>query len=390
MFTPLGATLRARTSKLLIASFVGVFVLPSVVAAQDSAPSRAEARVEVAPESALDADTGDSAASPTGDDHGFVLRSDDGAHSLRLAALMQLQYAHDWGHDSSETDALFVNRARVGLLGSVFSRDLRYLLVAELGGDVRLLFLTVDYTVVPDWLTIRVGQFKRPFSRSFITMAGQMSMIDRPSTVGPDVFGDGVDVGLMLHNGSTGVFEYAVGVFGGSASSMRLDRVDPLLAVRLGYNIGTVDGYSESDLEGGAPRFGIAAAGLVDCDADGDHDAFTSVVVDFAFKAYGFSLTSAIYVGARQGGQHWLDQRLRSVGHYTQIGYLVAHAIEPVLRYSVLASVDGSDTQHDFEAGLNVYFHGHALKLQNVVRVRLEDQTGARDVRLQSQLSFAL
>jgi hypothetical protein len=37
-----------------------------------------------------------------------------------------------------------------------------------------------------------------------------------------------------------------------------------------------------------------------------------------------------------------------------------------------------------------VYLHGHALKLQNVVRVRLEEQAGGRDVRLQSQLSVAL
>ena len=66
----------------------------------------------------------------------------------------------------------------------------------------RLLFLNVDYTIVPDWLTVRVGQFKRPFSRPFITLASQLSMIDRPLTVGPSVFGDNADIGVMLHNGT--------------------------------------------------------------------------------------------------------------------------------------------------------------------------------------------
>jgi len=323
-------------------------------------------------------------------DRGFVLRSADGANSLRLAGLVQLQYAHDWHAGAPETDSLFVNRARVGLLGSVFSRDLRYLLVAELGGEARLLFLTVDYTLVQNWLAVRVGQFKRPFSRSFITMASELSMIDRPLTVGSNVFGDSVDVGAMLHNGSSGPFEYAVGVFRGSAAGDLPDRVDPLLAVRVGYHTRDLDGYRESDLDGGPPRFAIAAAGLIDFDADRDHESFSSGVVDVLLEAYGFSITSAFYIGARQGGPSWSQQHLGAIGHHTQLGYVIAGRVEPVIRYAFLMPTGADDDQHDVAAGLNVYFQGHALKAQVSVSARFLEGRDTPDIHLQSQLSLAL
>ena len=98
-------------------------------------------------------------------------------------------------------------------------------------------------------------------------MAGQLALIDRPLTVGRDAFGDDVDVGVALHNGTTGRFEYSLGVFAGTDAGARADRIDPLLSLRVGYNHGDLDGYSESDLDGGPlrlgpPRRGGASAGV--------------------------------------------------------------------------------------------------------------------------------
>jgi len=93
-----------------------------------------------------------------------------------------------------------------------------------------------------------------------MTLASELSMIDRPSTVGPSVFGDNADVGVMLHNGTTGRFEYAVGAFAGTGPGVVPGRVHPLIALRVGYNTGGLNPYSESDLEDGAPRFGQLAA----------------------------------------------------------------------------------------------------------------------------------
>jgi EmrB/QacA subfamily drug resistance transporter len=352
-------------------------------------PSVARAQAPVGSETSANSEAPLSLRS--GYDRGFVLRSADGVNSLRILGLFQPRFAHDWVGGSPDQSRFFVSRARVGLLGSVFRPELRYMFVAEFGGGTpRLLFLDVDYTIVRDWLSVRVGQFKRPFSRPFIAFASQLSMIDRPSTVGPKVFGDDADVGVMLHNGTSGRFEYAVGIFNGTGPGVIPDRVHPLVALRAGYNTGGLDPYVESDLEGGAPRFGIAAAGLLDFDADGDNESFTSGLVDATFKAHGLALSSALYVGSRQHGPRWSDRRFSAIGHYTQLGYVIAHRFEPVVRYSVLLP-NGEGDEHDVAGGLNVFVHGHAFKWQNFVSVRFRpgDGSDTPDIGFQSQLSLA-
>lgn len=351
------AALAARAACVVVV--LALFAAPEVVAAQAPPPSH---------------------------ERGLVLRSADGASSVRVMGLFQLQYAHGWPGDGAETDGLFVQRARVGLSGSAFTRDLRYMLVAELGGgDLRLLFLHLDYTLVPDWLTVRVGQFKRPLSRSFLTMASQLSMIDRPITIGPRVFGDSVDTGVMLHDGSSGAFEYAVGVFSGAELGAIPERLRPVVAARLGLNTDGLSGYTESDLEGGPPRFGIAIAGLADLGGNRDGEPFVSGVVDLTLKAYGLSLASALYVGARRSG----STESATLGHSTQIGYVIAGVVEPVVRYAFVLPSEGPG-RHDLAGGLNVYFEGHALALRTSVAVRLEGTADAPDVLLQSQLALSL
>lgn len=319
---------------------------------------------------------------------GFQLRSADGANSLRVLGLLQLQLAHGRLDGSPVTSAFRVHRARVGLLGSVLSRDLRYTFVAEFAGErPRLLFLDVDYTFVPGWLALRVGQFKRPFSRPFMTLASELATIDRPSTVGPKVFGDDADIGVMLHNGIASRFEYAVGVFNGAGPNALPDRVHPLVAVRVAYAAAGLQPYSESDLEGGPARVGVAAAGLFDLDADGDGRSFASGLVDVMIKARGWSLSSALYVGSRQAGPRWSDRRLDAFGHYTQLGRVIARRFEPVVRYSALLP----DPSHDVTGGLNVFFRGHPFKWQTFATVRFQPRDGAsgHDMRVQTQLSLS-
>ena len=321
---------------------------------------------------------------------GLVLRSADGASSLRLLGLLQIQQAYDRTDGSPDKGALFVHRARVGLLGSLLGGDLRTTLVAEFSGKTpRLTFLNVDYTFLPGRLSLRVGQFKRPFSRSFMTLASELATIDRPAPVG--VFGDNADIGVMLHNGTTGRFEYAVGVFNGAGPDVAPIRVHPLVAARVGYNTAGSQPYSESDLEGGAPRLSVAAAALVDLDADGDDESFTSGLVDVMLKVRGLSLSSALYAGTRQAGPRWTNQRFSALAHYTQVGHVIAGRFEPVVRYSFVLPRGDGDGQHDVTGGLNVFFRGHAFKWQTFVSARFQPHDGrsAPDMRLQSQLSLA-
>ncbi len=326
------------------------------------------------------------------DDVGFVLRDADGVNSLRLLGLFQLQHTHDWIDGAPDTDAFSIRRARIGLVGSVLLRDLRYTFIADFADATpRLVFANVDYTVVRDRLAVRVGQFKRPFSRSFLTPGSELSMIDRPSTVGPGAFGDNADLGVMLHNGTASRLEYAVGVFNGAGPNAVPSRVHPLLAARVGYNTRGTKPYTESDLDGGAPRFGIAAAALVDFDRDGDGNSFTSGLVDMTFMVRGFALSSAAYARARPTGSRWSNQRLSALGHHTQLGYVIAKRVEPVVRYAVVVGGGEPAVRHDVAGGFNVFLRGHAIKWQTFVTAGLGSRDGrsSADLRLSSQLGVA-
>lgn len=329
------------------------------------------------------------------DDRVLALRSPDGTSSLRFVGLVQVQHAAEWIDEAPSSGTLLLNRARAGATGSVFTEDLRYLLVADFGRDeARLLYASVDYTLVPGALSVRAGQFKRPFSRSFLTSSSQLSMIDRPLPV--SAFGDDADVGFMVHNGDSRPFEYAVGVFSGSAPGAEPDPVHPLVGMRLAGKTGGLLGYAESDLEGGAPRLGVGLAVAFDLETDAGLP--TRGVVDLAFKAHGFALSSATYVSARQDGTAPSDRHVDAVGHATQVGYVIAEQIEPVVRYAFLLPRDGEADTHDASAGVNVFLRGHALKLQGDVGVRevrahpfgVRDDEKSRAVYVKSQLTVAL
>jgi MFS family permease len=325
-------------------------------------------------------------------DNGLSLRSADGASSVRLVGLLQVRYTHAWSDLVAPVGVLSVPRARVGLLGSVSTPDLRYMLVAELGGgDPRLLFLTVDYALVDEWLTVRVGQFKRPLSRSFLTLASMLSMVDRPPTVGPGAFGDDTDVGVMVHNGTSHGVEYSAGVFNGAGAGVVPDRAHPLLAARVGYNSAGLQPYVESDLKGGGVRWGIAAAGMLDVDTDASGASSATGLVDATVKVRGLALSAAQYVGFRQGGPRWSDQSLTAIGHHTQLGYTIARRVEPVVRYALRLPIDGGPPQHDVAGGLNLFFHGHAIKWQTFATTSWPPREGGTlpDLRVQSQVSLS-
>jgi hypothetical protein len=361
----------------------------TVDSASSEAPSpRSSERSEVTSSEVTSSEVTSSGASSSGDGsrawvapEGFVLRSADGGSSLRVGGLLQLQYAHTWGAEPS--DAFVVRRARLGISGSLVRPELRYLLVVELAGrEIQLLFASVEHVFVPERLSLVVGRFKRPFSRSFLTLASRLAMADRPITIGRDAFGDDLDTGVMLRGISP--LEYGLGLFVGG----RPDGVEPLLAARIGYRSSALDD-SESDLDGGALRVGVAAAALVDPDPDED-DARVRATIDFALKARGLSLTSAFFVATRASGARWSSRRLDAFGHHTQLAYVLGGRVEPVLRHA-LRVPSGGEPLHELAGGLNVYLLGRALVLQSSISVRLSraGEPGP-DVRFQSQLGLAL
>ena len=139
----------------------------------------------------------------------------------------------DIEHAQHQTsDAFSVPLARIALATSVFDGLVRFFIQPELAGTPRLLDAHLDVVIDPA-LALRVGQFRTPFSRSFITSILALQFPDRGAVV--NAFHANRDTGIMLYGRPFGgLLEYDVGVFNGSGINGRLgDTPAPMVVGRL-------------------------------------------------------------------------------------------------------------------------------------------------------------
>jgi phosphate-selective porin len=156
---------------------------------------------------------------------------------------------------------------------------------------------------------ITVGHFKVPLSRQQITSSGNQQFVNRAEVVKE---AQGHDVGLMVgsYEGKK-PFEYAVGAFNGTKTANRNDNDDFLLVGRVAFQpLGDVQ-YSESNLEGDAMRFSVAASiqtnRLSKAGADGDlrspddeETDSTKYGVDVTMKFLSRASLAAEYIHAKK------------------------------------------------------------------------------------------
>lgn len=355
----------------------------------------------------------------------FFMQSEDGNFKLAIGGRVQARFTRE-SEDTDATDAEYgvffsIPRARIHLKGHAYSKDLKYKFQADFGkGSAALKDFYMDYRF-GDWAHLRVGQDKRPFSRQQITSSGSQQFVDRAIT--DKAFGNGRDVGLMLHNNYTkaeGV-TYAFGVYNGSGDKGQFSgsgeadlttgevevsdgkfsnvpgEFEPTAVLRLGWNNGA-KGYSESDLEGGPLRYALGASGLVDMNMNSTNDAHMRAEVDAIFKWEGWSLTGAYYLSSAQTGRIYMEDRVKeSEGAHLQAGYVISELVEPAVRWATVTSQGATDAEDEttnaYTAGLNVFFHGHKLKWSNDFTLALTDseaggESTATEFRTQAQLAF--
>jgi hypothetical protein len=350
---------------------------------------------------------------------GFFIRAADGPFELRLEGRVQTRLAleNPEGAANEYESAFSIPRARLVLSGRAFLEALGYKFQADFGkGFVALKDFYADYALVPGWLQLRVGQWKRPFSRQQLTSSGRLELVDRSIT--DKFFGAGRDIGLAIHNDyeHSPTFEYAFGVFNGTGDKSIFsadasvdpttgdgqvtggtftnvpDRMHPALVLRVGYNHGGIKGYSEADLEAGPLRFAVGASGLLDLDADADDASLVRGELDFALKVHGLSSTGGLYVSSAQSGTSFSDRSFEAVGFHAQAGYLIARRYQPALRYALIAPDGPGNDLQEVLAGFSVYFFDHGLKWQTDVGALNREEAGGRRtdslVRTQLQLAF--
>lgn len=300
--------------------------------------------------------------------------SDDGRFGIEPLAQLQtlLRIEQDLGAEGAGSAGFMVRRARIGLDGHLFSKDLRFQIEGNWDrGQPALQDAFLAYAIAP-LVVVQAGQYKRPFSRDFITSSSKSLTFERVSPQG--AFFIGRDVGVMLHNNFTKSpgLEYAVGVFNGTGDDVRLtselpdfslshvpELFHPAFVGRLGVNLGGIRGYEEGDLEGGPLRLAVASSVALDAPTQ-TNAGLASAEVDFALKAYGAWATGAVFL--ESGPLDGLAGE-GAVGLHLEGSYTLADSLLPVVAYGLVAPLGGNTARHELTGGAAVLLFGYNFRL---------------------------
>jgi hypothetical protein len=249
-------------------------------------------------------------------------------------------------------------------------------------GAVNLKDAYADLALGP--VLLRVGQFKKPFSRQQLISSSRLAFVDRAAT--DKAFGAGRDLGFMLHNGKKERIEYALGLFNGYGEkgifnpnknkfSNLTGEARPLAVTRLAYNHGKPSGYDEVDFGGGALRVSLGLSAQHYFTQAAVQPEATYIGADMIAKVAGTSLLAEYFTGGESG----VDA---SNGLHVQVGHLIKERYQPLLRY-----VQIDDAQHAM-VGFSTSMKKHKLKAQVDVSQPLDDSDDGMTIRTQLQVSF--
>jgi phosphate-selective porin OprO/OprP len=364
--------------------------------------------------SSLSAHENQEATPSAGYNNGFYIQSVDGMFKMAINARVQARHTYESvdGLGEGEGDGTFfsIPRARLTLKGHAFSKEITYKFQSDFGkGAVNLKDFYVDYALSKNSVHLRVGQWKKPFSRHHINSSSKLALVDRALT--DEKFGAGRDIGFALHSnyGETAGMEYTVGVFNGTGDegifsgevgkdevsvsgtfSNVPDRFKPTFVARFGYNSEGMKGYSEADLEGGSLRYSIGLSTMADLNLDDPSTSEMNSDLDFAVKANGFSTTGGFYLS--NGNAEGIGE-IDAMGAHIQAGYVLHGKYQPVIRYTWYAPEGDLNDTNIVTAGLSIYFFQHNLKWQMSVASIFEEDTdsyfGDLNIRLRSQLQLS-
>jgi len=294
---------------------------------------------------------------------------------------------------------------------------------------MRDFYLEFDY--LRDF-TLRMGQYKLPYSQQRVISSGRLQMVDR-SIAGKE-FDFDRDIGLDFRSKDflgLGKLRYYAGMyFGGGRDNYALEPVGKdgglVYLARVEFApFGQFDDYVEGDFKRTKrPRLSLGASYSYMDDAvfnkgtkgsepsDGSTTDIHNVNATVVFKSSGFSLLSEFFW--RQGtrnpdavygiqaeydgdGNAFLPEvegPRNGYGWYAQGGYMIPKLpLELASRYSQVRAVGASSTITDRDelgGGINWYIARHPFKIQlDYFRVWEEEMgTGEDQIRLQTQISF--
>lgn len=338
---------------------------------------------------------------------GLLFTSDDDKHQLQLGLFTQVLYsvAHERTEDTT-TQSLSIRRARLRLGGHAFGVHNKFFIqLAFSPRDLQIREGHPTRSPIFDWYlefdhvrdaTVRVGQFRVPFSRQRRIPVGKLTMADRAQS--NFEFNLDRDVGVSLRSpdvAAMGWLRYHAGVFVGEGrDAFSADGFGMLYVARVeALPLGMFSDYGETDRKRRPkPRLSIGAAYAYLAEGKGNRgilgptptDGGTSdthnFTADVVFKTHGVTALGEFYWrdGVRDPGDATVDDPLlgptpapvetmrRGLGWFAQLGWLVPRIdLELAGRYGFVRSLGQSSlpSRDELAGSIGYYIHGRALKI---------------------------
>lgn len=387
---------------------------------------------------------------------GLVLTSEDGRFMFapRLRVQMRYQFDADGTGDDTEFSHIYqIRRARLQFKAHAFNKhnkmkaefafSPRDLSINDAGVVRRSPLLTwyAEFDYLRDF-TVRMGQYKIPYSRQRVISSGDLELVDRALTQGE--FNHDRDIGIDFRSkdvgGWGGRLRYYAGVYMGEGRDFG-DR-NGTLDFKMHYlgrvevlPMGKFKDYKEADIERTpTPKLSLGMAYAYHDDSQGlrgvlgttpDDEGTTdyhSMTADYMFKFKGFSSSGEFHWrnGDRNPGDAMIEDPMDPTGtipapvtaarngwgFFVQGGYMIPRIpLQIGARYSNIRGLGTDDPgdlvntggftslgdKDELGGGISYYFAGHPLKLQADYFHTWEDRdfSAANDgLRIQLQLAY--
>ncbi len=357
------------------------------------------------------------------------------ALQIRLRAQILYSFLHDAGDNDNREHGLQWRRARLVFGGNFFGEHNKF--KTEFGvspRDMNFRDGAARQSPIFDWyfefdhlqsLTLRIGQYKVPFSRQRVVSSADLQLVDR--SLANAEFNLDRDVGFDFRSKDFmgwGKLRYYAGVYlGEGRDPFETDNFELFYLGRIEVlPLGLFEDYSEVDFERSLkPKLSIGAAyayvdgakrnrGILgNTPTDGGTTDYHNVTADVVLKAAGFSLTGEFFYrsGRRKFGSATIvdddgvevlaprEGARTGLGWFAQAGFLIPRLpLEIAARYGQVRKLGSSSTapvQDELGGGVSYYFARHPFKLQ-LDYFRLWDdeelKLGSNQIRLQLQAGF--
>lgn len=342
----------------------------------------------------------------------FSWATPDGRFRTELYGYGQVRYTFDDRDQGNNRSNFSVQRARLGLRGNAFLKDLKYQLFLNVySGDqnaVSLFDWFADYTPLPE-LGFRVGQSKVPYAVQWNISAANLQFVER-TTVDANFRLDR-DTGVTLHGRLFDMLSYDLGVYNGEGTNKNNPDDKHLYVARLTLEPLGRYPMAESDLaRSKSPLLLLSAAFAYNNDVASHtrpnlNGRLTETALGrsdvtgwngFAGLKWMGASAQAEYHRRKIDPEDSTKDHETAVGFYAQAGYLVwKNTLEVAGRYEYFDPNDdlGDNLRQEYGGAVNWFFAGHRNKVQaDFFRIntqsQTEDSTNDNRLRVQYQLAF--